>query len=119
MPQTFDFRYLSEVTAEPEDRAVITDFGGYRQTSSAGLNSVIQRYKIQCVYMAHEATEAARLRTFVNLHRTITPFNWIAPGDTVATKWQFERFPSYRIKSVGIAAYEWRWDISMRSSFNP
>jgi phage-related protein len=119
MPETFNFRYLNDVAAEPEDRTVVTDFGGYRQVSSAGLNPVVEKFKIQCVFIAGEATEAARLRAFINLHRTITPFLWVAPGGVAATKWQFERYPSFTVKSVGSSEYEWRWSISLRKSFNP
>jgi phage-related protein len=116
---TFDFRYVNEVSAEPEDRTVVTDFGGYRQVSSAGLNPIVERFKISCVYIAGEAVEAARLKDFIKLHRTITPFLWVAPGDSVTTKWQFERYPTYTVKSVGSVEREWRWDIAMRQSFNP
>jgi phage-related protein len=119
--QIFDFRIVNKIDAQPEDRFVATDYGGYRQTSAAGLNSQVKRFSFSCIFLPAEATEANRLRSFVDVHRKITPFLWLPPGESAATKFQFDTY-DYSVESKGIGPVvplEWRWNFRIRSSFNP
>jgi phage-related protein len=116
--QTFDFKFLNDVSIELEDRVVENDYGGYRQTTEAGLNSRIQRIPIKLVFLVADSVEAARFKVFLDAHKKTTPFLWAAPNGEGVAKWKFEKY-SYSVKSIGAVAREWRWDLVVRSTSDP
>ncbi len=73
-----------------ENRILEAQFGnGYRQVTSDGLNSNIDKWKIQ--YAPITGVNLATLDTFLNTVGVIDWFTWIPLGETTSKKWRIDK----------------------------
>jgi phage-related protein len=116
--ETFDFAVLNDVPGEPELRAIVTQFGdGYEQISEEGINNVIDKITLNCVFSPSQVIEADRLKDFLTRHGSAKVFLWQKPWETTTKKWRIESYNQATKSSSG--SWIHTFTIKLKQSFRP
>jgi phage-related protein len=115
---TFDFAILNDVSSEPEQRAIITQYGdGYEQTTEAGINTEVDRITLQCSFSAAQAGENNRLRAFLALHGSYKSFVYQKPWESVVKQWRIESWSQRSRRSK--PSYTHDYTLKLKQVFDP